>query len=287
MSSICCYILYITYIVSYVVFNQWGTNSSTSAAPEFCNCNTKVGGPGDGWTDYCNVIDLLLGLVIFPDNDPSVVLAMQSQVRNAELLNTQAYNASYATAAIVSAEANEILYDEAWRHAAFDFCRIPSMNNLTCTMIGFNIYDSSSTSITAYNYQLINGSCSNSVSLSNEAWEKLAEFSPTPLTEDYFRCTMFSDAALFNAVGIASGNVATAIPIAVVCLLPVLFIFLRSIGQVPPKEEYDKKELEDATIVLAKLLLRMRDGKTRGMKTNGALYHLTKELIEACRQEGW
>ena len=64
-----------------------------------------------------------------------------------------------------------------------------------------------------------------------------------------------------------------------------MYLFLLSIGQVPPKEEYTNEELHDAIMVLSKQLLRMRDGKTRGMKIHGAIYHLTKELVEASKQE--
>ena len=58
-------------------------------------------------------------------------------------------------------------------------------------------------------------------------------------------------------MGIASGNVATVIPIAVVCLLPAMFLFMYIIGQIPPKDEYKKEEKDDAIEALAKQLLRV------------------------------
>lgn len=79
------------------------------------------------------------------------------------------------------------------------------------------------------------------------------------LTQDYYKCTEYTYSALFNAVGIASGNVATVIPVAVVFLLPVMFMFMSAIGQIPPKEEYRKEEKDDAIEALAKQLLRVRE----------------------------
>ena len=38
--------------------------------------------------------------------------------------------------------------------------------------------------------------------------------------------------------------------------------------------------------ILSLLLLRLRDGKTRGIKKGGILEHLTKELIAAAKEEG-
>lgn len=38
--------------------------------------------------------------------------------------------------------------------------------------------------------------------------------------------------------------------------------------------------------ILAMLMLRLRDGKTRGMKQNGVLLQMAKELIAAAKEEG-
>lgn len=54
----------------------------------------------------------------------------------------------------------------------------------------------------------------------------------------------------------------------------------------PPKKEYNNQEKEQALDILSLLLLRLRDGKTRGVKKNGVLAHLTKELITAAKDEG-
>lgn len=61
---------------------------------------------------------------------------------------------------------------------------------------------------------------------------------------------------------------------------------MRVTNTVPPKVEYEKKEIDDALVIFSTQLLRIRDGKTRGIKPDGNLWNLTKELIRAAKEEG-
>ncbi len=105
------------------------------------------------------------------------------------------------------------------------------------------------------------------------------------LTQDYYECYSGDRAALINAVGVAVGNTSLAVPFIVIMCLPFIYMILVLIKQVPPPDEYSKDEKEEAIETLATLLLRMRDGKTRGVKANGVLVTLTKELISAAKEE--
>lgn len=115
---------------------------------------------------------------------------------------------------------------------------------------------------------------------------QLAQTSPVQLTQSYFKCYPTSSSAFFNALGIASGNTQLAVPLIVVLLLPMLYGFLSLINYVPPKEEYNKLDREEALDVFAMLLLRLRDGKTRGIKPKGVLMSLIKEMVSAAKEEG-
>lgn len=46
-------------------------------------------------------------------------------------------------------------------------------------------------------------------------------------------------------------------------------------GNLPPKKEYSKQETDAAIETLALLMLRIRDGKIRGIVPNGTLKRLT------------
>lgn len=104
--------------------------------------------------------------------------------------------------------------------------------------------------------------------------------------QDYYKCYPTHFNAFFNALGIASGNTQLAVPLIVVLLLPMLYGFLNMINYIPAKEEYNKLEKEEAIDILALILLRLRDGKSRGVKPKGVLMTLTKELIAAAKEEG-
>lgn len=114
----------------------------------------------------------------------------------------------------------------------------------------------------------------------------MVQNTPTALTQSYYDCYQSPESALFSALGIASGNTSLAVPIVVMAILPLLYLLLVAIRQVPPKEEYSDPEKDQAIEILSILMLRLRDGKTRGVKKGGILMKLTQELITAAKEEG-
>lgn len=108
---------------------------------------------------------------------------------------------------------------------------------------------------------------------------------PAQLTQPYYECYPSPDAAFFNALGIASGNTQLAVPLAVLGTIPLLYLLLLLLGQVPPKEEYSNQEKAQVMDIFSIILLRLRDGKSRGFKRRGVLLKMIKELISAAKEE--
>lgn len=68
--------------------------------------------------------------------------------------------------------------------------------------------------------------------------------------------------------------------------MPLVYIYLKLIGEVPPKAEYEKKEYEASLQAFANVMLRLRDGKTRNLNKNGVLNKLVRELKKAATVQG-
>ena len=98
------------------------------------------------------------------------ILYMRKAIPNAVTLNDATFNATHAAAALVYPDANPLLNETQWREKAFKFCTIEEMDNTTCTVMSFNLYDNISNSITAFNYQLLRGSCNDSTNIPEYAW---------------------------------------------------------------------------------------------------------------------
>ena len=88
-------------------------------------------------------------------------------------------------------------------------------------------------------------------------------------------------AALSNAVGIANGMTSIIVAVTSLVLLPLMYLYLKVIGFIPPKVEYEKDEKDLALQEFALQLLRSRDGKTRGLQRKGVLQQISSELMYA------
>jgi hypothetical protein len=149
----------------------------------------------------------------------------------------------------------------------------------------FNTFDDVSRSVSDFHYQVFHPACSDTFYISDDAWENL-KTPPLPLEERYFSCKPFVRDALFNSLGIAAGNTATMVPLLCLCFLPLLYVYLQAAGRVPPKAEYTPAELDAAIRALSLMMLRIRDGKIRGIKKGSVLQVLTTDLIAAAKAEG-
>jgi hypothetical protein len=136
---------------------------------------------------------LLVGFVFYNQTDltgPGGIIAVMNMVdrstKGTKMLNKNAYNASYATAAISHHPgAYPLLTTSEWRNDAYDFCSVYLNTNISknselpndinatrieCALLIFNLYDNIDKSTSLYNYQFVYGSCNNSLNLSEAAW---------------------------------------------------------------------------------------------------------------------
>jgi hypothetical protein len=83
----------------------------------------------------------------------------------------------------------------------------------------------------------------NAISFFVSVRDQLVRIPPVQFTQIYYECYNNAQSALLAAVGIASGNVQIFLPFLAFGVLPLFYIVLVIIGQVPPKDEYNNKEV--------------------------------------------
>eukprot|EP01038_Epipyxis_sp_PR26KG_P008682 gene8682-11733_t len=249
------------------VFNHIGNSDSVA---EFCNCSTV------GSSERCQSFNFLNSLVFYRNaKNPEtafrpnqlfqnlrelglfVLLEVITQYETYFDFNRAAYNASFAAAAGAYGSASPEMSSASWLQEAYKFCYLSGYGG-SCSLITFNPFDNADRLVSDYKLAVLKGSCANTLQISDSS------------------C----------AVGIAAGNTQLFLPILVMSLLPFLYFLLVIIKQVPPKEEYPEEEKKQALEILSILLLRLRDGKTRGIRKKGLIETLAKEMIIAAKDEG-
>jgi hypothetical protein len=111
--------------------------------------------------------------------------------------------------------------------------------------------------------------------------DKIVQKPPTKFYEDYYTCKPNALITLQTAAGVASGNSSLALPFVVFLLMPFIYLILRQLRQLPPPEEYSAEDKANAADVLHTIMLRLRDGKRKGVKKGGLLENLYEELRDA------
>jgi hypothetical protein len=95
----------------------------------------------------------------------------------------------------------ELYYDfqnPTWRRKAFEFCTLSTYG--PCSLLLFNSFDSTTHSVSDYNYQLRFGACRDTFTSRNwslllsqiflrDFRDTLANTPPTQLTQTYYQCT--------------------------------------------------------------------------------------------------
>eukprot|EP01039_Chlorochromonas_danica_P004934 gene4934-5417_t len=232
--------------------------------PELCDCKS-----GSGRQSTCNSLKLVAGLVFYNLGAQSSVagfiraqtgslLALLSRFSSYRALNAAAYNAT-ATSVLTQGYQSGVFTKE-WQESIFQFCHLPN-NNITCSVSSFFVYNPQSVTVSPYHYQLTNGSCSDTVTIPDDTWDKLSSNPPVPLTQNYYECYMTQDAAFLNAVGVASGNSSIAMLVFMIVLLPVIYTLLAIFQQVPEQDEYSERQRQIALDTFSAALLRIRDHK--------------------------
>jgi hypothetical protein len=205
------------------------------------------------------------------------------------LWNKAAYNASWAAAASTYApNVDPVIYDSEWRHSAYQFCN--SSKYGTCSILAFNSYGDLifDQSLTEYMFLVQDGSCSSSgqeqFMINPVNFDSIISNPPVEIVESYYECTMTPYDSMFNAIGVAGGNIGIAVPLIMFFCLPLMYGWMKITGTVQPQPEYEKIEKEAALDLLALQLLRIRDGRVRGMKVGGELLKVGKELVSAAHK---
>lgn len=265
------------------IFNQ---NGYSTVEPSYCSCDVIL---DEANQNACSQFNLLPAIIFFnvPMSTSEAVLEesifalLELRMQYATYdLSKEGYNASYAAGASTNINAERYMQTLQWRERAYAFCLTQDFGY--CSLITWHVYDDLDQSISSYMYQLVNASCRDSIIMPYEDWSNLYnQPAPASLETGYYKCDPTKSSALMNSIGIASGNVGLFVPVMVVLMLPLIYTWLKFIGFVPPKEEYTEQELEVATSLLVTQVLRIRDGKTRGMQKMRFLQALTKELIQA------
>lgn len=129
----------------------------------------------------------------------------------------------------------------------------------------------------------MNGSCTNSVSVDDAIWERLATVPPVPLTQSYYECYNTIDAALLNAAGVATGNASIAMLVLMIALLPLIYTLLAIFHQVPEPSEYSERQRAIALDTFSTALLRTRDHRL--VKHHPVLQDLFYDLIEVMQED--
>lgn len=239
----------------------------------------------------CDSFDIISGMIFY--NNPSMdlndtvaaLIDMVVSAGDAFKLNTLAYNASWAAAASTyEPDVDPVIHDPDWRRSSYEFCKSSKYGG--CSILAINSYGDGvfDESITPYMYLVTDGGCSQQFLVNDEAFDQLIYNPPTPIVENYYECTLQNYDALNNSIGIASGNVSVVVPIVMFALLPLMYLWLTITGNVQNKEEYDKETRDAALDLFALQMLRIRDGKTRGLKKNGKLFSIAEELVIAAKR---
>lgn len=206
-----------------------------------------------------------------------LILLLETVLRNNgyRTLTRNVYNASFASAASAYKPfTDSIVDDDQWREDAYSFC-FKNCSVLTINSFGKTITDKA---LTEYMYQFNDGSCSDVYGLTVQGAVNLIRNPPTDFVERYYECAMAPQDALNDAIGIASGNATTLVPIAFMVLLPFLYIWLDITGHSKMKDEFTEEDREDMQNRLVTQLLRVRDGKVRAIPEASPVFQLSTEL---------
>jgi hypothetical protein len=268
------------------IFTHYGAGKiggdAAENSPMPCECDKF------GHEPECDVFNLITGFMFFDGMSMTDVVNiwLNLTVSNggAFRLNQNAYNASWAAAASTYAPNVDPIYnDSAWRASSYEFCRTDDFGS--CSLVAVNSYgtDVFDYSLTEYLFLLNDGSCAEQFVISDAAFDNMINSPPTPIVETYYDCVMTPYDSMMNAAGVASGNVSLIVPILVFMVLPLMYLWLTLTGNVQSKPEYENQELDSALQLLALQILRIRDDHLRGIKKDGLLIEMTRELVTAAR----
>eukprot|EP01038_Epipyxis_sp_PR26KG_P009741 gene9741-13107_t len=263
----------VTIRIAYPVINNYRRD---------CDCNPLNDGTYGGPSPECDSFDILTSIIVYDNiyinfyeyysenhlSQNTAIFNLVIGYSDLYQLNNDAKNAQLYSLGYNADTGYEGIYN-----TSFDFCS-------GCSMVSLDSFANNGVqAVSDYYYQVTNGNCGDSFSISNEAFEKLKNNPPTTLTESYFECYPRAKDTLLNAVGIATGNTSAIFPLFLLLILPIMYFFLNQIRAVPPPTLYNPEERDQVLKELADYILLIRDGKPIGVATAPTLRSLADEMV--------
>lgn len=148
-------------------------------------------------------INILLGLIVFPDESDAISFGIEAFERRTSIKNG---DLDVPDSVFSSMRSIVDLGQGIYRYSQEDVCGIDTTTNQnrTCFLIVFNQFGPDYY-VNPHNYQLFAGACRNSL-YNSLAIKSLGEVSPAPLIERYYECTLEPYDSFFNALGLSLGN---------------------------------------------------------------------------------
>ena len=214
---------------------------------------------------YCNVIDILVGFIVFDKLATDV--ERSDALFNIMISSTQDELNYVAYAGMMLATDGSNAYSES---APFAFCG----NN--CSIVAVRFYDQIDTVVSPHYKSVADGACRDTFNF--DEFSLLAITPPTPLIEEYYRCRSFQDSAIIAAIGIASGNsYLFSLPV-LMLLLPIMFLFMKIRGIKLKDIHYTEVDKDRVSRDLSFQLLKISNNNFEGVEKGGILHQLANEL---------
>eukprot|EP01038_Epipyxis_sp_PR26KG_P009622 gene9622-12957_t len=299
-------------LVGFPFFNQVGTEFSY---PTPCNCNNEATGSGNS---SCNLFKFISGFLFWsiPDDIPigddydytnslskyALFAFFLNYLDNASerffmrKANSDAFNASFVGSVLrnvnegsggIWSSSSTFLSD------SLDFCTVTIYNTtIHCSVIIISSYDldQETWSISSNYYQLSDGACTDSISLSQSTWNKLVDKSFTQLTQDYQKCVQNFPDAIYNAVGVSQGFVSLFLPIMVLLFLIIancceFFCCFPCNNQNKFDEDNDDEEIDDILKELGRKLVKTQKRKANNSFPIKSNNNISLSYVQQVRAE--
>jgi hypothetical protein len=249
------------------VFNHAGTSYSD---PTPCNCEEqriKKDRP-------CNTFNFLAGLMFYEFTEEETIESdtygyaniVRFANNNPYALRTMAEDAFNATFDTV-VRTNQYSRDANWRKNAYEFCT--NTTSRGCSFLTILSSESQKYAVTDYYYQVPFGACNDTMSLSDEAIERLSTVLPSSSVEPYFECRATEMDALYSAFGVTVGNI-LLLRLALMLFLMSFLIFQRLyLRWAGAPETFTTFERHQVLQFFAFQLLLARDGRFKTANKEG------------------
>jgi len=226
---------------------------------------------------YCDVFDVMLGLVYYPG--PAGLGNPQVKKEWTEAVGLYY---SFDSFEELSESTFYPIYDMSNTEedpSAYDFCG-------DCQLLGVNIWDED-TFLSEYFLSINPSHCVDTFSLQADNLNALATNPPVTLVEPYLRCRMYPEDAFISSVGIAAGNLGAFGPLALIFfVLPLIYLYFTYVSEEEaPVQKYDLVKIMKAQREFIETVLGANDGTLDGISQDSIIHKLGVELYHLAQYE--